>query len=390
MPASMAWVARAPWSIPCTGFHTKQPESCAGPGRPTSLNLLGGKAGLRSIVRRTPKPIAHTARLLCSLAEHTAGVSNLDVSSTSGAQSDSEVELEVREADNFDGIVEWELDFCSRPILDERGKRVWELLVCDSSRRLQHTEYFPSNRINSATLRDALLRIIQERGAPRPQKVRFFRAQMQNIISKACAELDIRPVPSQRCVTLVQWLEERYTDVYTQHPGFQEGATPLLQLDPPPPEDLPDNLRGEQWAFVQLPLSGVLEEMERVNEGSIFGSVLTLEALGLDPAAGDIMIPGVAVASSRATPLAAWTNALELAGIQVEQQRACLILTTGVADRWRYAFYRRSRQADQEAAAWEEAKKACGGLHFLAVQRDLEAEECSGFWLLRDVPTPQV
>lgn len=78
----------------------------------------------------------------------------------------------------------------------------------------------------------------------------------------------------------------------------------------------------------------------------------------------------------------AWTNALELSSIVVDKQRACLILSTGVADRWRYAYYRRSRQADEEASAWEAAKKASSGLHFLAVQRSLESDDCTGFWLM--------
>jgi hypothetical protein len=56
-----------------------------------------------------------------------------------------------------------------------------------------------------------------------------------------------------------------------------------------------------------------------------------------------------------------------------------------ILDRWRYAFYRKSRQADAEGEAWESAKKSCGGLHFLAVQESLDSELCTGFWLLIDV-----
>lgn len=44
---------------------------------------------------------------------------------------------------------EWELDFCSRPILDERGKKLWELIICDPDRTFEHTQYFPNNKINS-------------------------------------------------------------------------------------------------------------------------------------------------------------------------------------------------------------------------------------------------
>lgn len=43
----------------------------------------------------------------------------------------------------------WELDFCSRPILDERGKKVWELLICDPQRNFEYAQYFPNNKITS-------------------------------------------------------------------------------------------------------------------------------------------------------------------------------------------------------------------------------------------------
>ena len=43
----------------------------------------------------------------------------------------------------------WQLDFCSRPILDERGKKVWELLICDEDRSFEYSRYFPNNKINS-------------------------------------------------------------------------------------------------------------------------------------------------------------------------------------------------------------------------------------------------
>eukprot|EP00250_Pteridium_aquilinum_P012249 c20597_g1_i1 orf=305-1522(+) len=285
---------------------------------------------------------------------------------------------------DLSSIRDWELDFCSRPILDARGKRLWELLICDSNRNLQFAKFYPNNVINSLTLKDALLSLIQL-GLPKPQKIRFFRSQMQNIVSKACSELDIQAVASRRCVSLIRWLDERYDSVYRKHPGFQENATPLLQLEPAFPIELPDNLRGEQWAFVQLPLQGVMEEVAAVKQGASFGNVFPLDVLGLD-LPSNAVIPGVAVASTRATPLAAWTNALELACIQVDKQKKCLVLATGVADQWVYAYYRKNRQSDQEADAWEASKKACGGLHFLAVQKSLDSDVCTGFWLLYEGP----
>lgn len=48
---------------------------------------------------------------------------------------------------------EWELDFCSRPMLDERGKKVWELLICSPDRSFEWSQYFPNNKINSGEVR---------------------------------------------------------------------------------------------------------------------------------------------------------------------------------------------------------------------------------------------
>ncbi|XVE76733.1 hypothetical protein DITRI_Ditri13aG0005100 [Diplodiscus trichospermus] len=286
-------------------------------------------------------------------------------------------------------ITEWELDFCSRPILDIRGKKIWELVVCDSSLSFQYTKYFPNNVINSITLKDALVSICEDLGVPLPEKVRFFRSQMQTIITKACKELGIKPIPSKRCLSLLLWLEERYETIYTRHPGFQKGSKPLLALDNPFPMELPENLFGEKWAFVQLPFSAVREEISSLDKSFVFGAGLDLDLLGIE-VDDNTLIPGLAVASSRAKPLAAWMNGLEVCSVEADIARACLILSVGISTRYVYATYKKSPVTTGEAEAWEAAKKACGGLHFLAIQEDLDSDDCVGFWLLLDLPPPPV
>lgn len=286
-------------------------------------------------------------------------------------------------------ITEWELDFCSRPILDARGKKMWELVVCDASLSLQYTKYFPNNVINSITLKDAIVSISEQLGVSMPQKVRFFRSQMQTIITKASTELGIKPVPSKRCLSLLLWLEERYETIYTRHPGFQKGSKPLLVLDNPFPMDLPENLFGEKWAFVQLPFSAIQEEISSFETKFVFGASLDLDLLGIE-IDNKTLIPGLAVASSRAKPLAAWMNGLEVCSIEADISRACLILSVGVSTRYTYVTYKKTPVTTSEAEAWEAAKKACGGLHFLAIQEDLDSDDCVGFWLLLDLPPPPV
>ncbi|PKA52455.1 hypothetical protein AXF42_Ash020416 [Apostasia shenzhenica] len=395
-------------------------------------------------------PAAPSHRRLSSLQPESSitSIFESEIGVASEEEMDKEVDptAEVRFLDqdvDAAAIKEWDLDFCSRPILDDRGKKVWELVVCDGSLSLQYTRYFPNNVINSITLRDAIAAIAQDLGVPLPEKIRFFRSQMQTIITKACNELGIKPVPSKRCISLFLWLEERYETVYTRHPGFQKGSKPLLALDNPFPMELPENLFGEKWAFVQLPFSAVREEISQVKRYA-FGGTLDLDLLGFE-IEGTTLVPGVAVASSRAKPLAegekaggvvrmvrnggteggkrfplckqererfdcsfagvgenwkvrerrganekAWMNGLEVCSMEADSSRGCLILSVGVATRYVYATYKKTAATTQEAEAWETAKKACGGLHFLAIQQSLDSDDCVGFWILLDLPAPPV
>lgn len=68
---------------------------------------------------------------------------------------------------------------------------------------------------------------------------------------------------------------------------------------------------------------------------------------------------GVAVYSARSQPLAAWTQGFDLANLTADLDRACLVLETGVNQRWRYAAFRRTPENVEEAGAWETAKKNC-------------------------------
>ena len=273
--------------------------------------------------------------------------------------------------------------------LDERGKKIWELLICDPERNFEFAQYFPNNKINSGELKRAMEQVLSQPGAVRPEKVRFFRGQMQTIITRALNELDVTPTPSRRCFALTAWLEDRIENVYKVHPGFSDKASTLFTLDLGAPNELPDALRGEAWSFVQLPLGALRGELAEVEAGRAFGSTLDIERLGLE-VNDDTLIPGVAVYSRRANPMAAWTNGLELAAVVADIDRAFLILETGVNERWRYGAYRRTLETTAEAQAWEDAKIATKGLHFLAVMESEEAEDTSGLWLLLDRPAPQV
>ncbi|KAJ4833343.1 Protein TAB2 chloroplastic [Turnera subulata] len=393
--ASMATLSFNP-----TRIHHKAISSVPSLSKPT--NLLLSSSLNPSKTHQRPQ-LLHSStmstRLSVSTQEEEVEMGNYKEEEEE-EEEEEEVEVEVEDDPTAElsyldpdtdpeSIVEWEMDFCSRPILDARRKKLWELVVCDDSLSLQFTKYFPNNVINSVTLKDALVSITEELGVPLPKQIRFFRSQMQTIITRACRELGIKPVPSKRCLSLLLWLEERYETVYTRHPGFQKGAAPLLTLDNPFAMELPENLYGEKWAFVQLPFSAVREEISSLRTRFVFGASLDLDLLGIE--VGDkALIPGLAVASSRAKPLAAWMDGLEVCAIEADTSRAALILSVGITTRYTYATYKKTPVTTAEAEAWEAAKKACGGLHFLAIQDDLDSDDCVGFWLLLDLPPPSV
>ncbi|MEG4011520.1 MULTISPECIES: Tab2/Atab2 family RNA-binding protein [unclassified Microcoleus] len=280
----------------------------------------------------------------------------------------------------------WELDFYSRPIIDERGKKKWEVLICESPLNVsdkaeslfRYSQFCPSTTVNSLWLAGAIKDAIAS--APkRPEKIRFFRRQMANMITKACEELDIPAASSRRTLALNLWLEERMQNVYPAEPGYQAAPNPSVQFVPETPVALPDALIGEKWAFVSLPIAA-FDEMSEWDIG--FGEAFGLPMTKLPP---ETQIPGLIVYSSRATALAGWMSGLELAFIKFETgPPARLVLDTGANDRWILANLR-DAATEREAKGFEAAKKQARKVHFLAIQSNPQSESFAGFWLLHEL-----
>lgn len=284
----------------------------------------------------------------------------------------------------------WEIDFYSRPILDENQKKVWELLVCESpvdtrtkpDSLFRYAQFCPSTQVNSAWLKTALQEAIAEAGAA-PVKFRFFRRELKNMIVKACQELGIEAKPSRRTLTLIQWLQQRMEQVYPQQPGYQPGTNPSIRVEIPAPQKLPDALEGQQWAFVNLE-AGQLEEMHEWNIN--FGEAFPLQLSGIT---SETTVPGLLIFSSRAIPLAGWMSGLELAHLKLSSDSSVvrLLLETGAGDSWILANLKQP-QMIAEAKAFETAKQKANGVHFLGVQSNPKSESFAGFWLLQEIVLP--
>lgn len=292
----------------------------------------------------------------------------------------------------------WELDFYSRPLLDNQQKKLWEVLICESPQQIdvdpdsiyRYAQFCPSTTVNSLWLAEAIKKAIAETGKT-PTKIRFFRRQMKNMITKACEEIGINSVPSRRTYTLNHWLKDRLKEYYPTLSGYDAQASTSATVAYPELNAiaLPEAVRGDKgdkWALVSLPV----QDFREMNQWEIaFGEAFPLAMYNLDP---DLVIPGLIIFSSRAIPLAGWLSGLELSYCYLEEispssrellkQVYRLRLETGVSDSWILADLTDEKSV-AEARGFSKAKQLVQDIHFLAIQSSPESESFAGFWLLQ-------
>lgn len=278
----------------------------------------------------------------------------------------------------------WELDFYSRPILDENNKKRWEVLIseglqtidADADNLFRYSKFVANSEVNSIVLKEAIEEAIAQAPEP-PSRIRFFRFSMQNMITRACDELGIAAQSSRRTLALQQWLDYRRREVYPNEPGYTDKPAPSVGAPPPAPKPLPDALIGQQWALVSLPVQDFADMPEWPID---FGEAFPTDFAGV---ADDVMVPGLVVFSPRAKPMAGWLSGLEISELRVEPgKKPRLILETGSADSWVMAVLN-TPELQKEAENFEATKQQSNQVHFLAVQADPETEAFAGFWLMQ-------
>lgn len=281
----------------------------------------------------------------------------------------------------------WELDFYSRPVMDEKNKKLWEVLICESPLEVdrpidslfRYTQFCPNTEVNSVRLRQAIEAAIAQAPSP-PDKIRFFRRQMANMIIKAGEDAGVPVYASRRTLALNQWMQQRMAEVYPAMPNYQASSNPSVLMPASAPQPLPDALIGQQWAFVSLPASAFVDLPDwAIDFGEVF-------PLGIANIAPDTPIPGLIIFSPRALPLAAWMSGLELAYLKYVEAATPpqLLLETGAGEAWIVASLT-TASLRAEAAKFETAKQQASQVHFVAVQTDPQAEEFKGFWLLQEL-----
>ena len=158
------------------------------------------------------------------------------------------------------------------------------------------------------------------------------------------------------------------------------GASGPSFLDVRTPVKLPDALRGEQYAFVGLPLAEFLPGGDISQENVGVGKLCPVDS----SLPADAFVQGIVILTKRAKALASWLAGTEVVALKCDLRKRQLIMETDIDTQ--YLVARLNDMQRLEGAAFEEGKDALNGLHFISVQQDDESDP-AGFWLLREIPT---
>ena len=280
---------------------------------------------------------------------------------------------------------DWEIDFYSRPVLEENGKKRWELLITSTNnfkdeKTFKWEKICPASSVNSIWLKDALEEAINDanaQGWDTPSVLRCWRSSMKTMIKRAADQIGIELISSRRTYSLLEWLIDRERNLYPKQKGYTgvnlaPPSTPITNQAIP----LPEEVRGDSWSFASLSLNTLREADEWEIE---FSNLIPIK----ESINENISIPGIRLFSSkRSLALAAWLGGLEPAKLLIEGTQ--LILEAGQADRWLVTDVEEDAKKAIENN-FLNTKRDADGLQFISVQKNSEQNSLDGFWMLRDI-----
>ncbi len=286
--------------------------------------------------------------------------------------------LKIKRAD-------WEIDFYSRPITEENGKKRWEVLITSSS-SFKEKETFkwekicPASNVNSIWLKEALEEAInaaKEEGWEPPSVLRCWRSSMKTMIKRAADQIGIELISSRRTYSLLEWLIERERYYYPKQPGYI--AVPLSPPSIPiknQPIPLPEEVRGDSWSLASISINELRESDQWPIEFS--GLIPIKESIN-----ENVSIPGIRLFSrKRSLALSAWLSGLEPSKLIIEANQ--IILETGQSDRWLVTGIK-DEAKNTIKINFENSKEKADGLQFISVQESAEKLSLDGFWMLKDI-----
>ena len=280
----------------------------------------------------------------------------------------------------------WQLDFYRRPLQDDSGKPLWELLICNESMSFTYAQFCPQAEANAVWVRSQL-QIAQTKAGGWPPYISIFRPQTVSLVEVACRELPTDVRPKRDLSTLKQWLKSRAA-WYNNLPNHTREPYDPLAIDRPAPIPIADALMGDRWQFAAISPS----ELKRLVQAPI--PILDIPK-GLSPVTlglpSTILIPGVIIDGGRQSMrLAQWLQAETPVMLQyIPGPPDGLLLEAGLANRWIMATFQDEDVAGA-ARTFTERKLTAKGLHFLLIRPDDSGMTYTGLWLLQSTVAKQI
>jgi hypothetical protein len=274
----------------------------------------------------------------------------------------------------------WEVDCYRRPLQDEAGNPLWELLICDQAFQFTYGAIAPQAKVTPQWLLSELTTALDKSGQ-RPTTLQAFRPQSFSLLVTAAKALQLPVEPNRHTLTLKQWLVQR-SRWYPTQPGFTGEAYDPLALPHPAPVPIPESLWGEQWRFASLSAADLQESLiyEPIPLRSVPEEWLPLQ-IGL---ASAVPIPGIIIdGGKRAMPLCQWLwEQSPVALTYLPGAPDGVLLETGLVDRWVLTTFE-DPQVRQAGEMFRDRQQQARGLHFLLVRPDDSGMTFTGLWLLR-------
>ncbi len=275
----------------------------------------------------------------------------------------------------------WEVDLYRRPLQDEVGQPVWELLVCDTAFVFTYGATIPQSQVNTQWIQTQL-QIALDKAPERPDIIRVFRPQAFSLLQVAAQSLDLVVQAKRYTPTLKQWLVQRSKWYPTQPNYVANGVYDPLAIESPVPNPIPEYLWGEQWRFGSLSAQNFQENLrhEPIPVQAVPEDWLPLH-VGLS---SQTMIPGLIVdAGRRAMALAQWLQTQAPAFLSyVPGAPDGMVMAAGLVERWILLTFE-DPEVRAAALSFTQRLQQAQGLHFLLVRPDDSGMTFTGLWLLR-------
>ncbi len=282
-------------------------------------------------------------------------------------------------------VSDWELDFYSRPIIDSKGKKRWELII-SSTKTFNTEEVFhwnkicPANEVNSIWLTKALNEALNNakiKGWAKPSKIRFWRTSMKSIIKKSVEAVGMEALVSRRTYDLLDRINFFEKEVYPKEEGYIRGVlapvfTSNIKNSPRP---LPEAVRGDALTISEISIG----ELKSAQYWPIeFGDIFPVKEVIDD----NEKVPGLRLFSEdRSLALAAWFSSLEPVKLLIEKNQ--LLLEASEDDIWLVTDLSEEDAKNLTQKFLNNRENL--GYQFISIQSTPFIEKFAGFWLLRDI-----